>query len=540
MIKSMSRHAREILIAVLLGFFVSSVVYFLILKLLGSKAFEVYLLFLVCGFVSAAISISLMQKRFADHLVSLFTKVDNISIGTAEISHSLDLLKNKISAQAQLSSDSAEIIKQVSADSEYLSTMSEATVDAASITRNESSRGALDIEEIIQKIQSANVEVKHASASVDKLLDTSKKIEQVTEFVHGIATATNLLSLNAAISAARAGEHGKSFAVIATEIRKLSLQTSDAIKEINSTLQEIQTGTKESASAMVSLTGKIGGVAERSNQIRNILETINATATATEQQTSQMASALVEYVGTTNEVSGNVMTVKESLEAIADQSKLASRQSLSLTGVTEEIQAALFKFGIAENRHDDVLRIANRVSKQIAKTFERAIASGQLSEDDVFDRNYRAIPGTNPPKYHTKFDHFTDVELPKLQEPALNELNELAFVIATDVNGYVPTHNVKFSEAPTGRYEVDLLKSRSKRIFDDRVGKRCGNHAEELLLQTYKRDTGEVMHDLSVPIFVNNKHWGGVRVGYVAGFKSEQAKSQMQLKNHDLPQTLLN
>jgi methyl-accepting chemotaxis protein len=91
------------------------------------------------------------------------------------------------------------------------------------------------------------------------------------------------------------------------------------------------------------------------------------------------------------------------------------------------------------------------------------------------------------------------------------------FVIATDANGYVPTHNNKFSHAQTGDYEIDLAKSRTKRIFSDRVGKRCGSHTSPFLLQTYKRDTGEVMHDLSVPIFVNAKHWGGVRVGYLAG-----------------------
>jgi methyl-accepting chemotaxis protein len=517
MIKSLGRFTREILVAVLFGFSASSIIYFVSPKLFNLEAFSVYLLLLVCGCISAAISISLMQKRLGHHLASLFTKVDNISIGTAEISHNLDILKKKISIQAQLSSDSAEIIKQVSVDSEYLSSMSDATVDAASGTRSESSQGSHDVEEIIEKIESANIVAKNASDSVDKLLITSKKIEKITEFVHGIATTTNLLSLNAAISAAQAGEHGKSFAVIATEIRKLSLQTTQAIQEINSTLQEIQTGTKDSANAMVQLTGKISGIVETSNQIRQILLGINNTAMTTGQQSSQMASALVEYVGTTNEVSSNILNVKDSLEMIANQSKLASEQSLGLTHITEEIQAALFKFGITENKHESVWQIANRVSKLVGKSFEQAIASGALSEADVFDQNYLPIHGTNPPKYHTKFDNFTDAVLPNLQEPALNELDALVFVIATDVNGYVPTHNIKFSEAVTGHYEVDLANSRSKRIFSDRVGKRCGSHTEELLLQTYKRDTGEIMHDLSVPVFVNNRHWGGVRVGYLAG-----------------------
>nr|WP_226912392.1 MULTISPECIES: hypothetical protein [unclassified Halomonas] len=76
------------------------------------------------------------------------------------------------------------------------------------------------------------------------------------------------------------------------------------------------------------------------------------------------------------------------------------------------------------------------------------------------------------------------------------------------------THNAAVSREPTGDYDHDLKYCRSKRIFDDPTGSRCGAHEKPLLLQTYKRDTGEIMHDLSVPIYINGKHWGGFRVGY--------------------------
>ncbi len=59
--------------------------------------------------------------------------------------------------------------------------------------------------------------------------------------------------------------------------------------------------------------------------------------------------------------------------------------------------------------------------------------------------------------------------------------------------------------------ELDTARSRSKRLFNDRTGIRCGSHQQPLLLQTYTRDTGELMHDLSVPIFINGRHWGGLR-----------------------------
>ena len=51
-------------------------------------------------------------------------------------------------------------------------------------------------------------------------------------------------------------------------------------------------------------------------------------------------------------------------------------------------------------------------------------------------------------------------------------------------------------------------------LFNDRTGIRCGSHTQEMLLQTYRRDTGEIMHDLSVPIYIDGKHLGGFRIGY--------------------------
>ncbi|MEY4593235.1 MAG: hypothetical protein RIR18_2130, partial [Pseudomonadota bacterium] len=79
---------------------------------------------------------------------------------------------------------------------------------------------------------------------------------------------------------------------------------------------------------------------------------------------------------------------------------------------------------------------------------------------------------------------------------------------------YVPTHNQRFSQPLTGNEQTDFINNRTKRIFDDPVGKRCGEHQLPFLLQTYRRDTGEIMHDISAPIYVNGKHWGGFRIGY--------------------------
>jgi methyl-accepting chemotaxis protein len=58
--------------------------------------------------------------------------------------------------------------------------------------------------------------------------------------------------------------------------------------------------------------------------------------------------------------------------------------------------------------------------------------------------------------------------------------------------------------------------NRTKRIFNDRTGLRAAINEDAFLLQTYMRDTGEVMNDMSTPIVIAGKHWGGVRIGYMA------------------------
>lgn len=70
------------------------------------------------------------------------------------------------------------------------------------------------------------------------------------------------------------------------------------------------------------------------------------------------------------------------------------------------------------------------------------------------------------------------------------------------------------AECPVQHYDVDLVKCRNKRIFDDPVGKKLASNTKPLLLQTYLRDTGEAINDLSIPIRIDGKHWVAVRVGF--------------------------
>ncbi len=154
-------------------------------------------------------------------------------------------------------------------------------------------------------------------------------------------------------------------------------------------------------------------------------------------------------------------------------------------------------------------------ARQYGDTFDNAIDSGLLTVNDVFDRSYVEIKGWawgEKPKFHTRFDALTDRAVLVFQDKYL-ENEDFVFAVGVDVNGYLPTHNSKFQKPLTGIPEKDLAGNRTKRIFNDPVGLAAAKNTEPSLLQVYSRDTGEVMWDVSSPVLVKGKHWGGFRVG---------------------------
>jgi methyl-accepting chemotaxis protein len=66
----------------------------------------------------------------------------------------------------------------------------------------------------------------------------------------------------------------------------------------------------------------------------------------------------------------------------------------------------------------------------------------------------------------------------------------------------------------TNDADYNTKNNRTKRLFNDRTGLAAARNQEEYLLQRYERDTGESVYDLSLPIFIKEKHWGAIRIGF--------------------------
>jgi hypothetical protein len=175
---------------------------------------------------------------------------------------------------------------------------------------------------------------------------------------------------------------------------------------------------------------------------------------------------------------------------------------------------AQLKLDALSAQEKEMVTLATDLSKKCAATLEKWIANKEITEERLFSFLYYPILDTDPPKYNTDYDKLSDRDILPLVEAVLAKSPLITFVVMVDKNGYLPTHNVKYSQPLTGNRATDLVNNRTKRMFMDRTGIAAARNQAPFFFQRYMRDTGETLVDLSVPIFVRGAHWGAVRIGY--------------------------
>jgi len=441
--------------------------------------------------------------------------VEKSSITLADMSWQANTINREMKALAAKGA-------QISASSQSLAHNSNrVSADAASVAqlalqaRENSQFGQIELNNTIDAMRQMGSRTQSVSSSITGLQTSSQKIEHIVQLIRDIANKINLLSLNAAIEAARAGEHGKGFAVVSDEVRKLAEKTFEATQEIDASVGGIMSQTEQAVISMNDLVGDVQSNVHRIEQVGQRLSGILDSSSVLSEQMDGIVQASSQSADEVSKISSYLGEIQDELASFGVRIDSQESQTQALTELSEGFYEKLVELNL-QTLHRRMFTVAREAADAVQASFEQAIAQGVISQSDLLSLVHEPVPHTHPQKFTSRFDTFTDKVLPLIQEKVLKNHSELVFAICTNKRGYVPTHNDKFAKPLTGRFDVDLVNSRSKRIFNDRTGSRCGSHTLKVLLQTYKRDTGEIMHDLSVPIMVGGIHWGGFRMGYKA------------------------
>ncbi|MCR9241558.1 MAG: methyl-accepting chemotaxis protein [Rhodobiaceae bacterium] len=237
------------------------------------------------------------------------TSLESVMTVIGEAMSTLDMAASDMSSVA---TEGQTQTASVAAASEEASTNVQVVASAAEEMSNSIAEVAQNITTTTQITQKAVEDADRTTQSVNGLEDAATRIGDVVSLINDIAEQTNLLALNATIEAARAGEAGKGFAVVASEVKELAMQTAKATGEIGEQISAIQAVTKDSVSA-------IGDI---SQTIRDI-----------DEYTATVAAAIAEQRNATQEISGSVQQAALGTQEIA-QAMTGVQQSADLSGTT--------------------------------------------------------------------------------------------------------------------------------------------------------------------------------------------------------------
>lgn len=426
--------------------------------------------------------------------------------------------------QSEQANAAIEAAREMSATNEALASKMDAASNSAAATRATLSEATASISgalaRTLEGISTLGDGALALKSSIGDIAATIRFVQNTSEAIQQIARETQMLAINANVEAARAGETGKGFAIIADSMKSLA--------------DKIRSFTGENQRNLEALAGTLGSLKDKSEknaavarqavegsrEAREATTTLKALVDSAQHLTDDiesMAQSVERNHNCYEVVHKELNSLVDTVEHCDAKLTQAQERANSILGISEDFILFVAESGI-ETPDTAIVRLAQDTAARLGALFEEAVSRGEISLNDLFDEKYRPVAGTDPQQHMTRFVAFTDRVLPPIQEPILGMNARITFCAAIDRNGYLPTHNKIYSR-PQGPDPVwNSANCRNRRIFNDRTGLSAGRSTRSFLLQTYRRDMGGgkfvLMKDVSAPIHVRGRHWGGFRIGF--------------------------
>jgi methyl-accepting chemotaxis protein len=445
--------------------------------------------------------------------------VGQLSVDIADVAGDVDQVSTLLDVQTARFGDIRVGAAEIAASNQHIAETASETQSAAARARKDVQTSSSEVQSSLAVIDTLVAAVNKVGGQLAGLEVAMQRVGNVAANIDRIARQTNILALNATIEAARAGAAGRGFAVVANEVKALAHETSAATAEINSTLATLTNEVHQLLELSTEGSRRAEMVGQSTSTIGSAMRTVGDTVTEVERHASGIATATEQiarrcelFVATLAEMTNSVEQSNQSLRS-------ASERSLRILGTSEAIMLKTARSGF-ETIDSKFIKAAMQGAERIAAMLTAAVAKGEVTMDQLFDKQLRPISGTDPQQYMTRYIEFIDRVLPPLQDPYLELDERMVFCAVIDHNLLLPTHNPQFRK-PQGKDPIwNAANCRNRRKYTDKTAVAVARSVAPFLLQTYRRDMGggvfALMKDASAPIMVGDRHFGGLRVCYRA------------------------
>jgi len=464
------------------------------------------------------------QARLARAMNVIGSQIGELSVNIADTSGMVGDVSVSMSRQADEFHSLNSNMSMIARSNQTVADASRGAIEAAKSTQvgldstTQSMNGILV--NAVSDIKSMATNATEITGVLNSVSGQIKEIHSFSESIQGIATQTQLLAVNAGIMAAHAGEAGRGFAVVADAVKQLADKTGTVSRDIVSRLQSLREIVDKLQKQNAENETVANAAQQRSSEIDDELQKFTGFSQTVAGMISEIERISAPVEETTRACTAGLAKVSEldkQVHSSAEMLTAASAKIDRLVSFSENVIGEVAQSGI-ETEDTPLIRHCIAKATEVSSLFENAVNSGAMSLNDLFDENYQPIAGTDPLQHMTRFTKHTDRLLPPIQEAMLDFDPRVTFCAAIDRNGYLPTHNHIYSQPQSDDPVWNAGNCRNRRIFNDRTGLAAGRNTKPFLLQTYRRDMGggnfTLMKDLSAPIVINGRHWGGLRIGF--------------------------
>lgn len=323
-------------------------------------------------FGQLGVALNTAQLNVRNLIEQVTQSVDTVSLGSEELSAIVEQMTSKLDHINSTTEDIVMQVQNVSAGSEEVTAATEEIDDNMAGLANDAGEGSLRVEDIkikamaikeegnviFQETTAIHSEKEKGMKDAFRKAEVIASINQMVKTISDIARQTNLLSLNAAIEAAQAGEQGRGFSIVAHEVKKLSEESSEAVKDIEKMVKEVEEAFELLRYNSEDVLNFIDG------NIRPQFEKLVEAGSSYYTDADYFAEISTGFASMTEEVSATINQVSQAIESIADDSQ---RTNIGIEAIRAGVAEATFGMEqVAATAHEQAelsLELNNMIGK---------------------------------------------------------------------------------------------------------------------------------------------------------------------------------
>ncbi len=280
-----------------------------------------------------------LDRVFLKNVIAYISGVSgNISGASENILSFVDRQADASATQAMTVVHITEELGEMSGAAKKIAATANSVERIASATSVAAVEGGASVQEAIGHMGLIRTDVMQIA---EKVSDSGRKAEQILESVDSIqeiAEETHLLALNASIESAAAGEFGKRFAVVASEVRRLSERAREFTEEIQIVVNEVNDSTKESIAVTQKGLESVAKGVQIAQKAGKALSKMESMSERTSKAVRTIALATQRQSDSSEEFEGTMRSIADLIQDSASQMQFSKEAAIELNAVAEQLR----------------------------------------------------------------------------------------------------------------------------------------------------------------------------------------------------------